>query len=37
MNNNKICECCGQEYDYSDEPKEVKEGGNNICPNCWNE
>ena len=29
------CEWCGQIYDYIDEPKEVKEGGTHICPDCW--
>jgi len=29
------CEACGQIYDYIDEPREVKEGGTYICPDCW--
>jgi len=37
MENLKICECCGKEYNYRDEPAEVKEGGIYICPECWAE
>jgi len=33
----KVCESCSVEYDMRDEDKEVKEGGNYICPMCWNE
>jgi hypothetical protein len=31
------CACCDTEYPYEDEPKEVKEGGQHICPECWEE
>lgn len=29
------CEVCHTLYNYSDEPKEVQEGGIHICPECW--
>ena len=40
MNNSQeanmvICNSCDQEYDYADEPAEVKQGGTHICPDCW--
>lgn len=37
LENEVTCECCDKSYDYRDEPKEVKEGGTHICPDCWNE
>jgi superfamily II helicase len=37
MDTTKTCECCATEYDYTTEPAEVKEGGQYICPECWNE
>ena len=32
-----VCVCCAKTYDYADEPQEVKEGGDHICVECWNE
>lgn len=37
MENLKTCKSCGQQYDYIDEPAEVKQGGDSICPTCWKE
>lgn len=35
-NENQVtCDHCGKHYDYSEEAKEVKEGGNHICAECW--
>ena len=36
-NNLKVCEVCLKLYDYWTEPKEVREWGNYICSECWND
>jgi len=32
-----VCQFCAKIYDQIDEPKEVKESGEFICPLCWDE
>ena len=32
-----VCQCCEKLYDRREEPKEVKESGEFICPECWEE
>lgn len=35
--NERVCESCSRVYDVQEEPSEVKESGQHICSECWNE